>query len=253
MGLELAESNLNALQDRTEGWAAGLQLAAISLADGETSSDQFIQSFTGDDRHILDYLLEEVLVRQPAEIQQFLLDTSVLEKFCACLCDVMMQEGEPDPDDPAVKGCQDTTALSEPSANAHSQRILDYLDRANLFLIPLDNRREYFRYHHLFSEALRHRLQRQSPGRAEALHRRAARWFDQNRLPAPAFDHAMAAGDTEFSGGYCRALAGPGNFRRADLPGARLAAGFAGSTGGTPARNPVSQGAHAFDERRDMP
>ncbi len=199
MGLELAETNLNALQERTEGWAAGLQLAAISLADGETSSVQFIESFTGDNRHILDYLLEEVLVRQPAEIQRFLLDTSVLEKFCACLCDVVVQEGEPDPDDPAAKACLETSPSSETAANNHSQRILDYLDRANLFLIPLDNRREYFRYHHLFREALRHRLQHQNPGRVEVLHRRAARWFDQNRLPAPAFEHAIAAGDSNLA------------------------------------------------------
>jgi LuxR family maltose regulon positive regulatory protein len=195
VGLDLPDANLNALQERTEGWAAGLQLAAISLADGETSSEQFIQSFTGDDRHILDYLLEEVLIRQPADVQQFLLDTSVLDKFCACLCDAIIQDPVPGR---TASGQITPTESSAPCLDAAlqpSQKILDYLERTNLFLIPLDNRREYFRYHNLFSEALRYRLHHQDPSRAAVLHRRAAHWFDQAGLPGPAFDQAMATGD----------------------------------------------------------
>jgi LuxR family transcriptional regulator, maltose regulon positive regulatory protein len=195
MGLALPDDSLAALQERTEGWAAGLQLAAISLADGETSSDLFIQSFKGDDRHILDYLLEEVLARQPAEVQQFLLETAVLDKFCGCMCDAIMNDAVPDerPGD-----CDESNPLQPPSVasgNCKSQKILDYLERSNLFLIPLDNRREWFRYHNLFSEALRYRLHHQDPGREAVLHRRAAVWYDQNSIPGPAFEQAQAAGD----------------------------------------------------------
>ncbi len=192
MGLLLPEDSLDALQERTEGWAAGLQLAAISLADGETSVKDFIQSFTGDDRHVLDYLLEEVLSRQPADVQRFLLRTSILEKFCASLCAaVLPEEGER-----TVKEAGSEALLG--AADPY-QQILDHLDRANLFLIPLDNRREWFRYHHLFAEALRHRLHRQFPALDRELHRRAAGWFDRQGLPVNAFEHAMASEDVDLA------------------------------------------------------
>ena len=192
MGLRLTEDSLDALQERTEGWAAGLQLAAISLADGETSVKDFIQSFMGDNRHVLDYLLEEVLSRQPVDVQRFLLRTSILEKFCASLCAAII---------PADEGRIVEEAESEVLLDGADpyQQILDRLDRANLFLIPLDNRREWFRYHHLFAEALRHRLHRQNPALDRELHRQAAGWFDRQGLPVNAFDHAMASKDVDLA------------------------------------------------------
>jgi LuxR family maltose regulon positive regulatory protein len=199
MGLDIPKTSLEALQDRTEGWAAGLQLAAISLADGETSSEDFIQSFSGDDRHVLDYLLEEVLARQSAEVQRFLLSTSILEKFCAPLCNAVIQADEGQVEEDAVYGGLDSTPDDQFAASNTYQRTLDYLDRANLFLIPLDNRREWFRYHHLFAEALQHRMHRQYPALDRELHKRAAGWFDRQGLPAFAFDHAMAAGDIDLA------------------------------------------------------
>ena len=195
MGLDLPPKNLEALQERTEGWAAGLQLAAISLSDGETSSDDFIQSFTGDDRHVLDYLLEEVLARQSAEVQQFLLCTSILEKFCAPLCAAVVLDDSRQGEYAAPRGELDSTTEAHLDAPNPYQRILDYLDRANLFLIPLDNRREWFRYHHMFAEAMQHRLHRQFPALDRELHRRAAGWFDRQSLPVYAFEHAMAGED----------------------------------------------------------
>src|SRR5919202_61462 len=138
MGLRLSEEDIAALETRTEGWIAGLQLAAISM-QGHKDAPSFIESFTGSHRFVLDYLVEEVLEQQPESVQTFLLRTSILDRLCGPLCDAV---------------------LLDPSASA--QETLEYIDHANLFLVPLDNERRWYRYHHLFAELLRRRLHQHS-------------------------------------------------------------------------------------------
>ncbi len=167
MGLSLSPENIAALETRTEGWIAGLQLAAISMR-GHGDATGFIQSFTGGHHFVLDYLVEEVLHQQPQSIQAFLLRTSILDRLCGPLCDAVMN-GEA------------------------GQGTLEYLERANLFIVPLDNERRWYRYHHLFADLLRGRLQ-QGDDAAE-LHLRASRWYENNGYEAEAFHHALAAGD----------------------------------------------------------
>ena len=171
MGLNLSDGDVAALETRTEGWIAGLQLAALSMQGLEDTAG-FIQSFTGSHHFVLDYLLEEVLQKQPENIQMFLLQTSILERMCGPLCDAI---------------------LLEPSVSW--QETLEYLERANLFLIPLDNERRWYRYHHLFGELLRQHL-----GSSQELpkyHLRASEWYEANDDLAEAFNHALAAGDFE--------------------------------------------------------
>ncbi len=188
MGLDLVEEEIAALEQRTEGWIAGLQLAALSLQRCEDRR-AFISAFAGDDRYVMDYLVEEVLHQQPPHVQEFLLATSILERLTAPLCD-------------AVAGRED------------SQEILSYLDRANLFVVPLDNRREWYRYHFLFGELLRHRAEqvRGRPGSA-VLHRRASAWCEENDLQAEAVHHALAAADWERSADLIEQYALPMLFR----------------------------------------
>ena len=177
MGLNLSEANVAALEVRTEGWVAGLQLAALSM-QGQTDPASFIQSFTGSHRFVLDYLMEEVLHRQPPQLQDFLLRTSSLDQMCGPLCDAFL--GNP----------------FQPSTFT-----LESLERANLFLVPLDHERRWYRYHHLFGELLRKRLgQTLSPGEMDELHIRASAWYEQNDLPFDAFRHAAAANDIERAG-----------------------------------------------------
>ena len=169
--LELTPADIATLETRTEGWIAALQLAALSLR-GRADAAAFIAAFAGDDRYIVDYLAEEVLSRQPAHVRDFLLQTSILDRMCGPLCQ-------------AVTG------------NADSQAMLEHLDRANLFLVPLDGTRRWYRYHHLFAEVLGAHL---LDGRAENvadLHRRASRWYDEAGDPIPAVRHAVAAGDID--------------------------------------------------------
>ena len=180
MGLDLSAEDLVALENRTEGWIAGLQLAAISM-QGHQDVSSFIQSFTGTHHFVLDYLLEEVLQQQPASIQTFLLRTSILDRLCGSLCDAVLL-------DPAVSG----------------QETLEYIKQANLFLDPLDNERRWYRYHPLFADLLRQRLQQSttSPTQDEGLgvaelHRRASLWCEANDLELDAFHHAAAANDVE--------------------------------------------------------
>ncbi|MCA9969341.1 MAG: hypothetical protein KC425_03950 [Anaerolineales bacterium] len=170
MGLELAQADIAALEARTEGWVAGLQLAALSMR-GQQDVPGFIQSFTGSHRFVLDYLVEEVLQQQPERVQQFLLRTAVLNELTGSLCD-------------AVTG------------DENGQAILESLERANLFLIPLDSERRWYRYHHLFAELLRQRLQQDVAAcDVAALHSRASQWYEDNGLELEAFQHAAAAGD----------------------------------------------------------
>lgn len=180
MGLNLSAEDIAALETRTEGWIAGLQLAALSL-QGHHDATSFIQSFTGSHHFVLDYLAEEVLRQQPDSVQTFLLRTSLLERLCGPLCDAVLL-------DPAASG----------------QATLEYLERANLFIVPLDSERRWYRYHHLFAELLRQRLHQStasSPGEegrdVAAVHRRASVWYEDHGLEADAFHHAAAAHDVD--------------------------------------------------------
>ena len=173
MGLDLSAEDVAALVARTEGWIAGLQLAALSMQRREDIAD-FIAAFTGDDRYVLDYLIEEVLHRQPERTRTFMLQTSILERLSGPLCD-------------AITGHDD------------GRQMLESLEQANLFLIPLDNRRRWYRYHHLFADVLRHRLGQIQPQRVRELHRRAAEWHENHGFVEDAIMHALAAGDTEWA------------------------------------------------------
>ena len=168
MGLDLADTDVALLDRRTEGWIAGLQLAAHSLLHQENRQD-FLTAFAGDDRFVADYLIEEVLASQPAVVQDFLLQSAILDNLTASLCD-------------AVTGQSD------------SQAILANLEQANLFIVPLDSRRQWYRYHQLFADLLRERLS-ESGRSVAALHARASRWYAENGFHALAIDHALEAGD----------------------------------------------------------
>src|SRR5579859_5938963 len=171
MGLVLTATDVAALEGRTEGWIAALQLAALSM-QGREDTAAFIAGFAGDDRYIVDFLAEEVLQRQPGNVQQFLLQTSVLDRLCGPLCD-------------AVTGQDGGKAK------------LVALERANLFLVPLDDRRRWYRYHQLFADVLHARLRDVQPDDVPDLHRRASEWYEQNGEPSEAVRHALAAGDFE--------------------------------------------------------
>ena len=168
-GPDLPEAAMAALEARTEGWVAGLQLAALSLR-GQADVDGFVAAFTGSHRFVLDYLAEEVLERQPEQVRTFLLETSLLDRLSGELCD-------------AVTGRSD------------GQAMLEAIEAAGLFLVPLDEVRGWWRYHHLFADLLRARLQQEQPGRVAALHRNAAAWCEQHGLADDAIRHAVAAGD----------------------------------------------------------
>jgi LuxR family transcriptional regulator, maltose regulon positive regulatory protein len=173
VGPELPETAVAALEHRTEGWAAGLQLAALSL-QGRTDIADFVQGFSGSHRYVLDYLAEEVLDRQPRQLRAFLLETSVLERLSGPLCD-------------AVTG------------RADSQQLLEQVERANLFLVPLDEVRGWWRYHHLFADLLRARLQQERPEQVAGLHQAAAGWCEEHTLVDDAIRHALAAGDAAWA------------------------------------------------------
>lgn len=173
MGLTLTAAEIALLEERTEGWIAGLQLAALSL-HGREDAAGFVKEFSGSHRYVLDYLLAEVLQRQPAGVQNFLQQTSILERLSGPLCDALLANGQP----------------------PNSQAVLEQLEQANLFVVPLDDRRRWYRYHHLFADLLRERQhQTASPAVLVRLHTLASDWFEQNGLPAEAMHHALAAGD----------------------------------------------------------
>ena len=173
MGLNLSDGEVAALETRTEGWIAGLQLAAVSM-QGRQDTTGFIHSFTASHRFVLDYLVEEVLQRQPESIQTFLLRTSILDRLCGPLCDAVLL-------DPSTSGPE----------------TLARLEHANLFIVPLDSERRWYRYHHLFGDLLRRRLGR--PPELPTLHLRASAWYEANDDLAGAFSHALAAGDFEWA------------------------------------------------------
>lgn len=173
MGLSLSTGQVETLEARTEGWIAGLQLAALSMRDRDDVAE-FVETFSGSHRFVMDYLAEEVIQGQPDDSQQFILQTSILSRLSASLCE-------------AVTG-QDG-----------GQETLEKLEESNLFLIPLDDNRVWFRYHHLFADVMANRLQRFSPGQVPELHLRAATWFQQNNLSTDAIEHALAANAYEFA------------------------------------------------------
>lgn len=196
MGFNLSADAIAALEGRTEGWIAGLQLAALSL-QGRKDTAGFIRSFTGTHRFVLDYLVEEVLQQQPERIQDFLLRTSILERLCGPLCDAVLGE-------PAGSG----------------QTTLEALEHANLFVVPLDSERRWYRYHHLFADVLRQRLHQKLAGEAglAELHIRASAWYEANGLELEAFRHAAAANDTERAARLIEGGGMPLHFRGAMLP-----------------------------------
>ena len=171
IGADLTADEVERLRARTEGWAAGLYLAGLSLR-GRLDAAAFITDFAGDDRLVVDYLAAEVLEGQPRERRDFLLRTSILPRLTGPLCD-------------AVTGREGSAA------------VLTELERSNLFLVPLDRRREWFRYHHLFGELLRHELTLEAPGEVAELHRRASRWFESAGDMDEAIHHAAASGDLD--------------------------------------------------------
>ncbi len=169
MGLQLTAQDVAALEGRTEGWIAALQLAALSM-QGRDDVAGFIAGFAGDDRYVVDYLAEEVLQRQPDPVQAFLLQTCILGRLSGPLCDAVTGQGG-------------------------GKAMLEALDRGNLFLVPLDDRRRWYRYHHLFADVLQARLLDEQPGQLPGLHRRASVWYEQNGEPPMAIGHALAGED----------------------------------------------------------
>jgi LuxR family maltose regulon positive regulatory protein len=171
MTLDLSPQDVEALERRTEGWIAGLQLAALSMRGlGDVSG--FIAAFTGSNRYVLDYLVDEVLARQPEPVTGFLLETSILDRLSGELCDALTRRDD-------------------------GQEMLETLERENVFVFALGQERRWYRYHHLFAEVLRHHLRRRRPEAVPELHRRASRWYEQSGILDEAIKHAVSAGDAE--------------------------------------------------------
>jgi len=199
MGLDLSAEDIAALETRTEGWIAGIQLAAISM-QGRDDAANFIKSFSGSHRLVLDYLIEEVLDQQPEYLQIFLLQTSILDRLNSALCN-------------AVTG------------QKNGQEILEMLDRVNMFIVPLDNERHWYRYHHLFADLLRQQLRQNAASSAgdegegmSELHIRASQWYEDNGMEIEAFQHAAAANDIERAERLMEGNGMPLQFRGAMIP-----------------------------------
>jgi LuxR family maltose regulon positive regulatory protein len=188
MGLDLTASEIATLEERTEGWITGLQMAALALQPmesppgmlpiqerGDARAAEFIASFSGRHHYVLDYLTDEILQRQPEPVHRFLLQTSILDRMCGPLCDAV--------------GGEDT------GRSPDGQAMLEMLQKANLFVIPLDDERQWYRYHRLFADLLQARLQLSQAGQVPELHRRAASWYEENGLVSEAVRHILAAGD----------------------------------------------------------
>jgi LuxR family maltose regulon positive regulatory protein len=171
MGLDLTTEDVTALENRTEGWITGLQLAAVSL-QGQLDKSKLIRSFAGSHRFVLDYLVEDVLSHQSKSLQDFLVRTSILKQLTGSLCDALTDQD-------------------------NGQATLELLDRANLFIVPLDNERHWYRYHHLFAELLRLHLQETPSVQQPALHLRASQWYENNGFTEQAIEHSLRAGDFE--------------------------------------------------------
>jgi LuxR family maltose regulon positive regulatory protein len=206
MGLGLSPDDITALTSRTEGWITGLQMAALALQAALAAYGQdieqpasFVQAFTGTNRFVLDYLVEEVLQRQPELVQNFLLQTAVLDRLTGPLCDAVLEVQDTGWLPDRGEGQSLPPAVQVPISNlrSSSQQLLSQLEAANLFIIPLDNERRWYRYHRLFSDLLRKRLRYLQPEQEPILHSRASAWYEQNGLLAEAIDHALSAQDFE--------------------------------------------------------
>lgn len=199
-GFDLTTADLAALEARTEGWVAALQLAALSLRDRDDPS-AFIAGFAGDDRFVVDYLADEVLSRQPDEVRRFLLDTAILDRLTGSLCDAV-------------------SSLPGRAGGQSGRAMLEALDRANLFLVPLDGHRSWYRYHHLFGDVLLAHLLDERPGDVPDLHRRAAGWYAEAGQTEAAVRHALSGGDAERAADLVElAFRTLGRERREDLLG----------------------------------
>ena len=198
MGLDLSTEAVSALETRTEGWIVGLQMAALSMQE-RADVDAFVNAFSGSHRLVLDYLVEEVLDQQPTEIQDFLIRTSILDRLTASLCEAVMESGNQKPEAGRQKSDEeDWTSHSDfRSWASDSQSLLEHLESSNLFLIPLDDERRWYRYHHLFADLLHKRLMQTKKIKVPELHSRASEWYEQNGLIVEAARHALTAGDFE--------------------------------------------------------
>lgn len=195
IGLGLSGEDIDALEKRIEGWAAGLQLAAAamqarSVQQGQENVHSFVSAFTDSHHYIVEYLVEEVLNQQPEHVRDFLLRTSILERFNAELCEFILKDTGH-----AKWDKEEWFSDPLPPIPSSPDQILDYIDSANLFLQPLDDHRQWFRYHTLFADMLRRRLQQSEPEIIPVLHQRASAWLEQHELPSEALKHALAAGD----------------------------------------------------------
>jgi LuxR family maltose regulon positive regulatory protein len=234
MGLNLSPEKVAALETRTEGWIAGLQLAALSM-QGLRRSDEvadFVNRFTGSDRYIQDYLADEVLQQRPKGTKDFLLQTSILDRLSGPLCDAVRFGCAETPsssggtavrfDSTKAPYRSEGTAVWGASCSGtdqqNSQTILEALDAANLFIVPLDNERRWYRYHHLFADLLRQRLHQQQPDSVAKLHVRASAWYEKNGLEIEAFHHAAAAHDVERAARLMEGDGMPLPFRGAVVP-----------------------------------
>src|SRR5215204_2704697 len=173
MGLNLSDKDVGALEERTEGWIAGLQLAALSMRDRKDIPG-FVRSFSGSHRDVLDYLADEVLGRQPERVRQFLLETSIADHLSGALCDAL-------------------------TGRSDGQDMLERLEKDNLFVVALDDERGWYRYHHLFADFLRGRLKRENPEGLSESHLRAAAWYEREGWAPEAVEHALAAGEDEWA------------------------------------------------------
>jgi LuxR family maltose regulon positive regulatory protein len=199
MGLALPSGDLAALEVRTEGWIAGLQLAALALRDNRDRTG-FIRTFSGNNRYIVDYLASEVFERQPAHVQAFLLHTSILDRMCGPLCDGFLdlptESEDHNVNNVNEMGAKANVSVARTFSDTSSQGILEELERANLFVVPLDEDRRWYRYHHLFADVLRQRLTRSVSGAAiSALHERASVWYEGQGLLSEAIRHALMMWD----------------------------------------------------------
>jgi LuxR family maltose regulon positive regulatory protein len=195
MGLDLSAEDIAALEKRTEGWITGLHLAAISMQDRKDVAG-FIQSFSGSHRYVLDYLVEEVLERQSESVQTFLLQTAILDRLTGSLCDAVRYGVARSPSSPEEDAAR-TGSAEWPIGKDSGRATLEMLERANLFIVPLDDERRWYRYHHLFADLLLQRLLQDQPESVPTLHTRASRWYEHNGLIDEAIDHALRANEFE--------------------------------------------------------
>ncbi len=192
MQLNLSLQDIQLLEDRTEGWITGLQLAALSLSDRIDKTD-LVASFSGGHRYLVEYLMEEVVDQQPAEIQTFMTSTSMLDRLCAPLCDHVLHSDRVEDED---------TGADSSFSSCKSQEILEFLEKVNLFLVPLDEDRTWYRYHHLFREFLLARLKKTQPVRISTLHKLACEWFAKRSFIREASGYAFQTGDWEYAASF---------------------------------------------------